>query len=125
MADDTKGTKAETPLMDQMMREAATIAAPQLTETIPSVPGGISGIASANAPFLYFDAAPFANHEEGVGMVTLTASRQIGMTQGGTKVANDFAVVAHLRGSLPAMARLRDIINGLLLHAATPEDTRN
>ncbi len=125
MSDDAKGTKAETPLMDQMMREASTIAAPQFTETVPSIPGGISGIASATAPFLFFEQVPFANHHEGVGSVTLTASRQIGMMQGGTRVATDFVVVGHLRGSLPALARLRDTINNILLHAATPEDTRN
>ncbi len=89
------------------------------TEVLPSMPGAISGIASAHASMIYFEGAPFASEDEGVGRITLTTCRQIGMLADGKTVANDFMVVAHLRGSLPSLARLRDTIDKLLLHVAT------
>ena len=50
---------------------------PQPVEAIPSVEDGISALASASAPLVYFDSAPFFGQEEGIGMVTLTAMRPI------------------------------------------------
>jgi hypothetical protein len=38
-------------------------------ENIPSVTGSISGIASANAPFIYFEDAPFFGLLNGVGKI--------------------------------------------------------
>jgi hypothetical protein len=40
------------------MTDQPTQVAPIVTENIPSVAGGISAIASAQAPFIYFDAVP-------------------------------------------------------------------
>lgn len=99
--------------------------APHFTETLPSAPGAISGIASANAPVIYFEGAPFASVAEGVGRVTLTALREIAPSADGRGVAQDYLVVAHLRGSVPALKRLRKMIDDVLLHAETPEGVPN
>src|SRR5208282_471901 len=49
---------------------------PKFVENIPSVSGEISGVASATAPFIYFEDARFFGLVNGVGKVALTASRQ-------------------------------------------------
>ena len=105
--------------------EQASAALPYFTETIPSAPGHISALASANAPFLFFNDAPFAGHEDGVCSVTLTASRLVATMQNGKGASADLAVVAHLRCSFPALKRLRKMIDDLVLHAETPEGVRN
>jgi len=87
-----------------------------VVENIPSVADGISAIASANAPFIYFESAPFYALRNGVGKITLTASRYI--AQGaGTAVLADHVIVGHLVGSLPALRALRAAIDGVLLIA--------
>jgi hypothetical protein len=87
-----------------------------VVETIPSVAGGISAIASAGAPFIYFESAPFYALRNGVGKITLTASRHI--AQGtGTAVLADHVIVGHLVGSLPTLRALRAAIDGVLLIA--------
>lgn len=47
--------------------------APAPVETIPSVQHGITAMASANAPFVYFEEAPTFAYFDGVIRVTLTA----------------------------------------------------
>jgi hypothetical protein len=79
---------------------------PPVLERIPSVAGEISGIASANAPFIYFEGAPFYGHVNGIGKVALTASRQITNAVGGGVLA-DQVIVAHLVGNLPPLELLR------------------
>lgn len=83
-------------------------------ETIPSVQGGISAIASADAPFLYFEGAPFYGLLNGVGQVTLDTGRIFGADANG-KVIMDRVLVAHLRGNLNAIRSLRAALDGIIL----------
>jgi hypothetical protein len=90
----------------------------QVAEIIPSVAGDVSGIASANAPFIYFDGAPTFGFNEGVANITLEALRY-SHAQG--KIVSDKVIVAHLRMGLPAMLRLKGAIEGALLLAQPVE----
>jgi hypothetical protein len=93
-----------------------TASPPHTVEVIPSVQGGLSAIASANAPFIYFDNAPFYGVLNGVGQVTLEAARLFGAAEDGRPII-DRAIVAHLRGNLHAIRSLRAALDGILLLA--------
>ena len=100
-------------------------AKPMPVEIIPSVVGGISAIASANAPFVYFENAPFFGLIGGVGKVAITATRQIG-NSGEHGVLADQVIVAHLVGNLPTIRALRAALDGVLLMAEPkPEGAAN
>ncbi|HEY8006213.1 MAG TPA: hypothetical protein VIE66_05300 [Methylocella sp.] len=89
---------------------------PLNVEIIPSVSGGISGVASAQAPFIYFENAPFFGCLNGVGKVALETSRQIAVAPGGG-VLFDRVLVAHLVGNIEAIKSLRAALDGILLMA--------
>jgi hypothetical protein len=97
---------------------------PQKTpvENIPSVAGEISAIASAGAPFLYFENAPFYGLLNGVGKIAITVSRQIANAPSGG-VLSDQVLVGHLVGNLPAIRALRAALDGILLMAEPPPNT--
>jgi hypothetical protein len=98
---------------------------PVAVEVIPSVRGGYSAIASGNAPFVYFENAPFFALMNGVGNITLDASRMIGVDSNG-KVLSDKVIIAHLRGNLLALRSLRDALDAVLLMAEpSPGDSLN
>ncbi len=98
---------------------------PAIIENIPSVAGGISGIGSAQAPFVYFENAPFYGLLNGVGQVTLEAGRIFGVDATGKPVL-DTVIVAHLRRNLPAIRSLRAALDGILLMAEPkPEGPSN
>jgi hypothetical protein len=98
---------------------------PSAVEAIPSVRGGISAIASANAPFIYFEHVPFYGLLNGVGQITMEAARIFGADPEG-KVILDRVVVAHLRGNIAALRSLRSAIDGILLMAEPkPEGPAN
>lgn len=82
------------------------------TETIPAQAGTISAIASANAPFIYFDNAPNYGVNHGVMNITLEAARFQPGGQAG--VLMDRVLVGHLRMSLPAAENLRAAITAAL-----------
>ena len=86
--------------------------APVYLEVIPSGEGQISALASANAPFVFFEGAHLSAICAGVCAVTLTALRPIGIRADGT-AASDRVITANLRGSMSAMLLLRDQINAL------------
>ncbi len=69
------------------------------------------------APIVSFDDVPFYGSVYGIGRITLSA-QLLASTEAGT-ITTDYVVTAHLRGSLRAMAALRDAIDKMLL-AATP-----
>src|SRR3712207_5668642 len=85
------------------------------TEAIPSRVGDISALASANAPFIYFDAASTYGYSEGVANITLEAFRNMSV---GGRVVRDRVIVAHLRMSLQAAQDLRTALDGVLLMAS-------
>ena len=89
---------------------------PVAVENVPSVAGGISAVASAAAPFIYFEHAMFYGLLNGVGKVALTSSRQIAHGPNGT-VQVDHVLVAHLVGNLPAIKNLRAALDGIILMA--------
>jgi hypothetical protein len=83
-------------------------------ENIPSVTGSISGIASANAPFIYFEDAPFFGLLNGVGKITVSSSRQIASGPE-RSVLFDQVLVAHLVGNIQATRALRAALDGIIL----------
>ena len=95
------------------MSDDTNVKAP--VETIPGVEGGISGIASAHAPFLYLDIATNFGCNNGIVNVTLEAVRYMST---GPKITLDRVVVAHLRMSIPAANSLKAALDGALLLAS-------
>ncbi|MBW4022754.1 MAG: hypothetical protein HIU92_06365 [Proteobacteria bacterium] len=97
---------------------------PSPVETIPSLQGGLSGLGSADAPFLYFENAPAFGTMNGIIKVTLTATRDMPMAN--NKIASDHVIVAHLRMNLAAARTLRAALDGaLLLASPSPSETAN
>jgi len=100
-------------------------AAPRIIEAIPSVSGGLSALASANAPFIFFDNSPFFGLLNGICQITLEANRNFGADADG-KPLIDRAIVAHLRCNVAALVGLRKVIDGILLMAEPkPEGPAN
>jgi hypothetical protein len=91
---------------------------------IPSRADEISALASAHAPFLYFDIATTFGYNHGIVNVTLEAIRFMAV---GEPTTRDRVVVAHLRMSVPAAAALRTALDNALLMGAptagTPDPT--
>jgi hypothetical protein len=84
---------------------------------IPSVSGEVSAIASAHAPFIYFDGAPNFGAIGGIANITLEAVRHNSV---GGKVLFDRVTVAHLRMGLGALQSLKEAIAGIELILAKP-----
>ena len=98
---------------------------PRPIETIPSVRGGFSAIASANGPFVYFENAPFYELLNGSAQITLDANRLFGADATGHPVY-DRVIVAHLRCNIEAIKSLRATLDGILLMAEPkPEGPTN
>ena len=77
-------------------------------ESIPSQQGGISAIGSAAAPFLYFENAPAFGTMNGIIKVTLTATRDMPVTNrhGGHRCRYRFSARnANVRPCASAAAR--------------------
>ena len=87
-------------------------------EAIPSYNGGISAIASANAPVLYFEAAPAIGHLHGIIRITLTTERLLPV--GANTLGKDHVVVAHLRMSTQAALNLKGALESALLLQQQP-----
>ena len=75
-------------------------------------------IASAQAPFVYFEDARTFGHLNGVVRITLEAGR-IYPGAPGERVKNDRVMVAHLRTSIAGARSLKAALEGALL-LATP-----
>jgi hypothetical protein len=91
---------------------------PMPVEVVPSTQGEVSAIASAHAPFFYFENATAFGHLNGIIRITLEATRDV---LRGTSVVNDRVMVAHLRMNVPAALSLKAAIDGALL-IAMPSD---
>ncbi|MEJ0094657.1 MAG: hypothetical protein WDN46_14865 [Methylocella sp.] len=92
----------------------AAAASQPVVEIIPSVAQGISAVASASAPFLYFERAPFLGHMDGVVKVALEVSRHVAVSPAGNEVLMDRVIVAHLIGSMEAMKSLRSALDKII-----------
>ena len=90
---------------------------PAYTETIPGQAGGISAIASAHAPFIYFEGAPNYGYNNGIVNITLEALRYLPV---GDKVMFDRVIVGHLRMSLQAATNLRGSLDAAIKLATPP-----
>jgi hypothetical protein len=94
-----------------------------VVEATPSHRGEISAMASAAAPFLYFDGAPNFGISNGIVNVTLEAVRFSAVDH---EIVPDRVIVAHLRMSIPAAQALKMALEkALLLAAPVPNDQRN
>ncbi len=97
-----------------------------IVENIPSIAGEISAVASANAPFIYFEDARFYGFVNGIGKVALSASRQIAPDPQTGGVLFDQVLVGHLVGNIHAIRGLRAALDGILLMAEPkPEGPAN
>ena len=76
---------------------------------------------NADAPLLYFENAPCYGLMNGIGQITLEAAKLLGVDAGGKPII-DRAIVAHLRGNLPAMKSLRAALDGIILLAEPRRD---
>lgn len=94
-----------------------------VVEATPSHRGEISALASANAPFLYFDGAPNFGLHNGVVNITLEAIRFSAVDH---EIVPDRVIVAHLRMGLPAARALKSALEKVLLLAApVPDGQKN
>jgi hypothetical protein len=97
--------------------------APVIVEQIPSVAGGMSAIANAVAPVIFFDAVPTFGHYNGIAHMTLSTMRFLPVAG---KVAQDNMIVAHLRMNMVAMKALKEAIAAVeLLAQSVPEGAKN
>ena len=87
---------------------------PLAVESIPSRNEGVSALASANAPVIYFDLASAWVLKDGVVAITLEMSRYMTAPTG---PAQDFAVSAHLRMGLEAARGLRQALEDVEKYA--------
>jgi hypothetical protein len=88
-----------------------------ISEVLPSRVGEVSALASADAPFIFFDQATSFGVVNGVAHVTLEALRHMHV---GPEVRRDRVVTAHLRMSVAAATTLRAALDGIIL-MATPK----
>ena len=82
-----------------------------IVETIPSTEGGISAIASSNAPIIFFDNSPNFGYYNGIAHITLTAMRFLPTSD--AKATQDQVIVAHLRMNMMALKGLKAAIEGI------------
>jgi hypothetical protein len=105
------------------MTDEALKKPPVLTELIPSQAGGVSGIGSLGAPFVYTDWIGSHGHNGGVATFTLMAQRNMEIDN---RIVADRVVVAHLRMPLHTMAALKSAIEQVELMLKPPaSDEKN
>jgi hypothetical protein len=92
---------------------------PPAVEQLPSVAGGISAIASAGAPFIYFDGVPNYGLNGQIANLTLEVIRFTAVS-GTPNPQIDRVSVAHLRMTLPALRSLKVAIEGIEKMASAP-----
>jgi hypothetical protein len=103
------------PKQDDIVMSDNSNVSPPVVEVIPSRVDEIAALASAHAPFLYFDRAPTFGYNHGIVNITLEALRFMAVGQTPTR---DRVVVAHLRMSVPAAMALKAALEAALLLAA-------
>lgn len=91
---------------------------PRVVETVPSVEGGVSALASANAPIIFFDLVAAPGVYNGVAHLSLLAMRFLPGPDG--HIVRDNYVTAHLRMNIPALMVLREAVNRALAAAEAP-----
>lgn len=79
----------------------------------PGVAGELCELASAAAPFVYFDRAPNFGFNGAVANISLEAARFVAPAEGEDVVVADRVTVAHLRMTLDALRSLKAAIEGI------------
>jgi hypothetical protein len=96
---------------------------PVVTELLPSVEGGMSGIASANAPMIFFDGAPTMGNFNGIMHIALSALR---FMPADGRAVGDAMIVAHLRTNREGLMALKSAIEKIeLMLQPVPEGAKN
>jgi hypothetical protein len=85
---------------------------PPVAKQVPGASGGLCPLASAGAPFIYFDGAPNFGFNGSVANISLEVARFSVPSEGAAVVA-DRVAVAHLRMTLDAMRSLKAAIEGI------------
>jgi hypothetical protein len=83
---------------------------PSPLEEIPSRNGGVSALASANAPFIYFDIPTGWCVKRGVVAITLETERHMTGPRG---PGSDMVVVAHLRMTIETARWLKNTLQSV------------
>ena len=105
------------------MAEETSKKAPVVVEQIPSMEGGLSAIASAQAPIIFMDGVATMGGYNGIAHLAVTALRFLPHPDG---VKSDSMIVAHLRMNMVALASLKDAIQKIeLLIQPVPEAAKN
>ena len=107
-----------------MTDESTPKATAVVVEQIPGVAGGLSALASAHAPFIYFDAAPNFGLNGGIANLSLEVVR-FTPNPGVTGVHADRVTVAHLRMSLEGVRSLKAALDGIELIASSTSGAKN
>ncbi len=96
---------------------------PVFSEVIPGQEGNVSGVASANAPYIFFDEISGFGAYNGIAHMTLEALRFMTV---GDKLRTDRVVVAHLRMNMAALKTLKEVIPKIeLLAQPVADGTKN
>jgi hypothetical protein len=104
-----------------MTNEASN--APQRVEQVPSVENGVSAIASANAPFIFFDNVAVYGDYNGIVHMTLQAGRFV---VGDGAFRSDQVMVAHLRMNMVAFKSLKEAVEKIeRMIRLFPEDAKH
>jgi hypothetical protein len=90
-----------------MAKKSKPVIGRPITEQFPSVQGGLSALATAHAPLIFFDEVSNHGYYNGIVHITLEAIRFMGIE--GAPVS-DRVVVAFLRMNLPALATLKQAV---------------
>lgn len=123
MAKDPPPPKDPPTAPPQATSAARDPAARSTVESLPSHRGDISALASASAPFLYFDGAPNFGFHNGIVNVTLEAVRFSAVEH---EIIPDRVIVAHLRMGVTAAQALKNALErALLLAAPVPNGQKN
>jgi hypothetical protein len=88
------------------MDDKLTPVTPGAAKTIPSVAGDISALASAQAPFIFFEGVP----NFGIASFSLEVAR---FTAGTSGIVAGRVVVAHLRMAPEGLRQLKAAIEGI------------
>ena len=76
----------------------------------PVVPAELTAIASANAPFIFFDVVGTVGFNSGIASITLEAVRHVAMAG---QVLQDRVAVGHLRMGPAGLQSLKSAIEGI------------
>lgn len=105
------------PIAGHFRVEGGLVVEKRISEVLPSQEGEVSALASAGAPFIYFDGHLTSGVRNGIANITLVTTR---FTAAGGEVAQDLVITAHLRTTMAGLADLKRAIEAIELLATPP-----